>query len=145
LEKNADILICDHARKDALPGSLSWTFIDDSVKHGIIQLRDRYVIGGLPNTARPVGGGGVTKGTRTAFTHEDDVFLVSWLHSHGDSHDGNKVYQEMAAKVSGIIEFRVYHIIVTCAMGGRDEARRMLTFFLHRIPGILGSRGGTAL
>jgi hypothetical protein len=103
LEKNADILICDHARKDALHGSLSWTFIDDSVKHGIIQLQDRYVIGGRSDTARPVGGGGLTKGTRTAFTHADDVFLITWLHSHSDSREGNKTYQEMAAKVSQVV------------------------------------------
>ena len=34
LEKNADHLIADHFRKDCPPGSISYTFIDASIKMG---------------------------------------------------------------------------------------------------------------
>ncbi|POR38302.1 Telomeric repeat-binding factor 2-interacting protein 1 [Tolypocladium paradoxum] len=94
LEKQADILIADHARKDAPAGSCSWKFVTESVEHGIIQLKDHYRIGPAPGVPRQVGSSRPIKGTRTPFTHTDDVVLVKWVLSQGRYFTGNKVYQD---------------------------------------------------
>ena len=37
LEKQADLIIADHARKDTPPGSISWKFIEQSVAKGVLE------------------------------------------------------------------------------------------------------------
>ncbi|KAI1064801.1 hypothetical protein LB507_000821 [Fusarium sp. FIESC RH6] len=98
LEKHADMLIADHARakKDAPLGSYSWQFIEDSVKNGIIQLKDRYLIGPPPNAPRPVGSGQPTKSTRTPFTREDDARIARWVLEHPTDQKGNEIWKEYA-------------------------------------------------
>ncbi|KAF5025583.1 hypothetical protein F66182_2327 [Fusarium sp. NRRL 66182] len=93
LEKQADMLIADHARKDVPPGSYSWKFIDDSVKNGIVQIKDRYLIGRHPDIPRPVGSNLPKKSTRTPYTREDDARLAKWALAHADEVKGNKIWQ----------------------------------------------------
>lgn len=100
LEKNADILIADHARKDAPPGSYSWKLIEDSVKHGVAQLKDRYAIGPDPVKPRPVASGGPSRSGRTEFTAEDDASLVRWVLSYNKHRTGNIIYQQLEQEVS---------------------------------------------
>ncbi|PHH87427.1 hypothetical protein CDD83_8896 [Cordyceps sp. RAO-2017] len=89
LEKNAEILIADHARKDAPAGSCSWKFITESIDNGCMQLQDRYLKGPTaPTTA------GRSKFGRTAFTHADDVALAKWVLSHERRVSGNAIYQQ---------------------------------------------------
>ncbi|KAK7421527.1 hypothetical protein QQZ08_009942 [Neonectria magnoliae] len=94
LEKHADILIADHARKDAPAGSYSWKFISDSVENGFIQLKDRYRIGRDPELPRPVGGGRGAKATRTPFTADEDAAAAKWALTHTVDRTGNKIWQE---------------------------------------------------
>lgn len=108
LEKNADMLIADHARKDSPPGAYSWQFIADSVKNGVIQLKDRYRIGGDPELQRPAGGGGMTRSGRTQFTRAEDALLARWVLSHALDRSGNKIYQELGAQVSWLSPSRNY-------------------------------------
>lgn len=94
LEKDANLLIADHARKDAPSGSFSWKFIYDSVENGIAQVPDKYRIGPDPDAARPVAGGGLTRAGRVPYTHADDAFLAKWILSKpGLSRGGNELYQ----------------------------------------------------
>ena len=93
-EKDADMLIADHARKNIPAGSYSWKFITESVEHGIIQLKDRYQCGRDPDLPKPVGVGGATKGTRTPFNSTDDASLAKWVLSHSQQRSGNKIFQE---------------------------------------------------
>lgn len=88
------MLIADHARKDAPAGSYSFSFIEDSVKNGIIQLKDRYRIGRDPDLPRPVGAGGVTKSSRTPFTSAEDAALAKWVLSRPGNSTGNKIFQD---------------------------------------------------
>ncbi|KAJ6437809.1 Low-affinity potassium transport protein [Purpureocillium lavendulum] len=105
LEKDADILIADHARKDAPPGSYSWKFVTESVDNGIIQIKDRYRIGPDPDLPRAVGSTSRPgKTTRTPFSHEDDVALVKWVLRSGQHLAGNKIYQEFEQTVSSVSE-----------------------------------------
>lgn len=99
LERNADVRIADHARKDAPPGSCSWKLIEDSVKYGALQLPDRYQIGPDPNIPRPAASGGLTKNTRTPFSHADDAALAKWVLSKPNKREGNAIFQDFALLV----------------------------------------------
>ncbi|KAL7913257.1 TRF2-interacting telomeric protein/Rap1 C terminal domain-containing protein [Trichoderma velutinum] len=95
LEKDADMLIADHARKDAPLGSYSWKYITESVNAGIIQVEDKYLIGPPPNQRRSVLTGAHAKRTRTAFSEQDDAIVVKWVLKNGINTAGNKMYMEL--------------------------------------------------
>ncbi|KAJ4192601.1 hypothetical protein NW755_003748 [Fusarium falciforme] len=98
LEKHADMLIADHKRLDAPPGSYSWKFIEDSVRNGIIQIKDKYRIGPDPDLPRPVGAKHGAKTTRTPFTKDDDANLARWvLSQRSQQQQGNAIYQQYEA------------------------------------------------
>ncbi|GAB0135811.1 hypothetical protein EsDP_00004136 [Epichloe bromicola] len=96
LEKDAQMLIADHARKDSPPDSISWKYITESVCNGIAQLTDRYRIAPSSNAANSAP----KKLTRSAFTDAEDAALVNWVLSEtkGQSKhcSGNTMYQKFA-------------------------------------------------
>ncbi|KAK4061159.1 transcriptional regulator family: ARID/BRIGHT [Trichoderma aggressivum f. europaeum] len=94
-EKDADMLIADHARKDAPLGSYSWKYITESVNAGIIQVEDKYLIGPPPNQHRSVLTGAHVKTTRTKFTEQDDAIVAKWILKNGINTAGNKMYMEL--------------------------------------------------
>ena len=99
LEKNADMLIADHARKDVPPGSYSWKFIADSISKGMAQRQDKYAIGRPATEPRPAASGGLTKGTRAPFTQAEDAVLTKYILERmrlGESTSGNAIYMEWA-------------------------------------------------
>ncbi|KAL4804509.1 Rap1 Myb domain-containing protein [Aspergillus unguis] len=101
LEKDADILIVDHKRKNLPPNTYSYQFIEKSIQRGILQDLDDYKAG--PSSMRPVGATNVpTRGHRLAYTTQDDQFLYDYMQpyerSGGASIRGNKIYQELAAQ-----------------------------------------------
>ncbi|GAO18286.1 hypothetical protein UVI_02023210 [Ustilaginoidea virens] len=102
LEKDAHMLIADHARRDAPPDSYSWTYIADSVRNGTAQLTDRYRILGRPATSGSRGSGRTSaplKSTRTPFSAADDAALANWVLSHGSNRSGIQIYQDFAETV----------------------------------------------
>lgn len=100
-EKDADMLLADHAKKYDVPaGSYSWRFVEDSVKNGIIQLKDRYKIGRELDVPRPVASGGGTKRLRSQFTSAQDAALAKWALEHPVDRTGNKIWQEYEKIVS---------------------------------------------
>lgn len=107
LEKNADYLIADQARKDCPAGSLSYKFIEDSMSNGILQLEDRYRFGRDPEVARPVGHAGLRKASRTPFSTEDDHALAKWVLSHPTNRLGNAIYQDFEAQVCAVHALRL--------------------------------------
>lgn len=101
LEKYADVLIADHARKDAPPRSVSWKYVNDSVARGELVNIDEYRIHDA-NVPRPVGSTKPTKGTKVPFSSQDDAILVAWVRQQAkarESVSGNKIYQLLAEKV----------------------------------------------
>lgn len=102
LEKHADVIIADHARKDAPHGSVSWKYVADSIKAGELCIIDKYRIGHAA-VPRPVGSTQHVKATRTPFTAEDDRRLIKWVleqERRGERSSGNKIYQEFAEQVN---------------------------------------------
>ncbi|KAI0382269.1 TRF2-interacting telomeric protein/Rap1 C terminal domain-containing protein [Hypomontagnella monticulosa] len=96
LEKNADYLIADHAKKDTPDGSYSFKLIEDSIKAGALQDFEKYLC--KPTTSVKAA---TQKGTRTQFSAEDDLILTKWVVKHermGDSGSGTSIYKDLAAK-----------------------------------------------
>ncbi|PTB42881.1 hypothetical protein M441DRAFT_162711 [Trichoderma asperellum CBS 433.97] len=98
LEKDADMLIADHARKDAPLGSYSWKYITESVKAGIVQVEDKYLIGPPPGQPRPVLAGSRARKSRIPFTELDDAILAKHVLQQGIDTAGNRMYQDLEAK-----------------------------------------------
>ncbi len=106
LEKDADILIADHARADAPPGSYSWTFIEASVNNGKLEGLENHPAGLARGAVRPVGSSQPSKSSRTPFTAADDRVLAEWVtkaERQGLSTKGNKIYIDLAIIVRSSI------------------------------------------
>ncbi|KAK0733239.1 hypothetical protein B0T26DRAFT_683206 [Lasiosphaeria miniovina] len=118
VDKQADIRIHDHARKDVPSGQgfVSWKFIEESVKKGDLCDVNDYII---DNPSAPVSAlasarasaparasvptpkTAPVKQTRTPFTREDDELLGAWVRrcrDQGESIGGNAMYQKFAEK-----------------------------------------------
>ncbi|KAL7621856.1 hypothetical protein AAE478_007356 [Parahypoxylon ruwenzoriense] len=95
LEKNADYLIEDPSRINTAPGSLSYTFIKDSVEAAALRDPEDYLCRpeSRQNAPRRFG--------RMPFTNEDDLILTEWVMNHqrtGGYISGNKIYVDLEAE-----------------------------------------------
>ena len=110
LEKQADIVIADHARAKYAPeGSASWKFITESVETGELKDLDEYIIAdtsasktAMKSPGNAVGNSAPMKMTRMPYTQEDDKFLRKWVANAlkaGGSARGNVIYQELEKAV----------------------------------------------
>lgn len=104
LDTQADYVIADHVRKDAPVGSISWKWIEDSVKNGRLEDFEQYPAGSQTQQFQSVGsrsGQPIRKG-RTPFTTEDDRILMEYCtraERRGASMKGNQLYEEIAQQV----------------------------------------------
>ncbi|PYI14253.1 hypothetical protein BO99DRAFT_345443 [Aspergillus violaceofuscus CBS 115571] len=101
-EKDAEIKIVDHKRRNLPPDTYSFKFIEDSIRKGRMQNLEPYRAG--PSEARPVGASYIpTRNHKVPYTVADDQFLWDWMQKYERdstaSISGNKIYQELAAKV----------------------------------------------
>ncbi|KKY20751.1 putative transcription factor [Phaeomoniella chlamydospora] len=101
LEKNADIKIVDHVRKQLPPGACSYRFLEESVQNHQLAEIENHLVHPQGRQARPVGSiSTASKGSRTPFTASDDQFLYDWvkpIEDAGGSVSGNKIYQDIEA------------------------------------------------
>jgi hypothetical protein len=107
-------MIADHARKDAPPGSFSWTYIEKSVANGKLQDLENHRAGPVAGASRPVGSDRPTRGTRTTFSTADDRSLAAWVtkaEARGLSTKGNSIYQQLEKIVS---RFTIWRICADC-------------------------------
>ncbi|KAL8850765.1 MAG: hypothetical protein Q9221_004333 [Calogaya cf. arnoldii] len=102
LEKEADVKIVDHARKQQLPGTYSYQYIEDSVRNGALEDLEKHAVGLPVGTIRAVGSViQPAKSSRTKFTAQDDQQLVSWVRTfeqRGGATSGNEIYKQLEAK-----------------------------------------------
>lgn len=106
-------MIADHARKDAAPGSYSWTWIDKSVKNGKLEDLESHHAGPAVGVSRPVGSSQPSRNTRTPFTAADDRALALWVTSaerQGLSTKGNDIYQQLE-RIVGLLIIRMAILI----------------------------------
>lgn len=101
LDKHADFLIADHAKRDVPAGSYSWKWIEETVKRGRLMEREDYLIGAPGHESRPAGSV-PQKSTRNAFTKQDDLLLAQFVTKYerqGIAVSGNVIYKRLEAKV----------------------------------------------
>jgi TRF2-interacting telomeric protein/Rap1 - C terminal domain/Rap1 Myb domain len=99
LEKQADVLIVDHARKNAPVGTHSYRYIEQSIKNGTLEDLADHVVGPASRTDRPVGSTTtMSKGTRSRYTEEEDQLLWNWVkpfEDRGEHTAGNEIYKQL--------------------------------------------------
>lgn len=102
LEKQADVKIWDHLRKNPPPDVHSYNFILHSIEKGELQDLDEYRVGINSRVDRPVGSiVTASKGSRTRFTQADDQILYDWLtpyRERGGAYRGNEIYKQLEMK-----------------------------------------------
>lgn len=106
LEKQANFVIADHARKNAPPGSVSWKWIEQSLKTGALEDVKKYPAGPSERQIREVGSAIPPRRGRTPFTSEDDRILMEWVaeaERSGASIKGNEIYKELEKLVSQLL------------------------------------------
>lgn len=81
----------------------SYTFIEQSIKQGVLANPDDHLAGPPAGTIRSVGSTTVRpKGSRTTFTAEDDKMLVAWVRNSvlkGAAENGNNLYKQLESHV----------------------------------------------
>ncbi|KAK5110017.1 hypothetical protein LTR62_006384 [Meristemomyces frigidus] len=104
IEAQADHVVADHMKKDAPPGSISYTFIDAAIQNSELPDPHDYAAGPAAGAIREVGSIGIPgKTTRTAFTAEDDRVLWQWVEracQEGGMPKGNEIYKQLEARNS---------------------------------------------
>lgn len=115
LEKKADYLIADHKLpRFCPPGSISYKFIDESIKDGQLCDPQHHLAGPALGESREAGAiDRPTKGGRTAFTTEDDNILYKWVRdcmAAGMPISGNTIYQELERKVGTAMSTTPKHL-----------------------------------
>lgn len=98
LEKQADFVIADHARRDAPTGSYSWKLISTAIEDGAMPDPADYPAGPPLGTVRDIASGVPGKSKRTAFTLEDDKELWQWVQEQapgGYGVKGNEIYRRL--------------------------------------------------
>ena len=99
LEKNADIIIADDARKEVVSGSYSYKWIDQSIKNGALEDLDDYLAGPQMGAPRAIGSmSRPMKNIRTPYTAEDDRVLFDWVQAQaqrGGSTSGNETFKQL--------------------------------------------------
>ncbi|KAF2680888.1 hypothetical protein K458DRAFT_344746 [Lentithecium fluviatile CBS 122367] len=102
LEKQADYMITDHCRRDCPPGSISYRFVEQSVKKGELEDPEQHLAGPPVGTARPAGSAArPAKGGRAAYTAEEDRILYKWVRDcegRGLLSGGNEMYKQLESK-----------------------------------------------
>jgi hypothetical protein len=99
LEKQAEVLIVDHARKNAPVGAHSYKYIEQSMRKGTLEDLADHVVGPVSRTDRPVGSTTtMPKGTRSRYTEEEDQLLWNWVkpfENRGGYTAGNEIYKQL--------------------------------------------------
>lgn len=101
-ETQADILIADHEREDIPPGSISWTFIVESIRKGSCQDFEQHRAGSVTGKSRHINCQIGVK-SRTAFSAADDQILMEFClnaEKKGMDLKGNIIYMQLEQKVT---------------------------------------------
>ncbi|KAA8644317.1 putative transcription factor Rap1 [Aspergillus tanneri] len=100
-EKDAEIKLVDHARKNLPADTFSYRYVENSVRKKRLENLDDYKAG--PSATRPVGATNIPRrGHKIPFSLEDDQILWDWMQPHENNKSapisGNRFYQELAEK-----------------------------------------------
>ncbi|CAI7635077.1 unnamed protein product [Penicillium glandicola] len=104
MEKDADVKLVDHTRKDLPRDTFSYQYVERSINKGRLEDLEVYRVG--PSAPRPMGASNIpTKSTRSYFTLKDDQILFDWVESFGQEPgapvQGNRIYQDLSELFPG--------------------------------------------
>ncbi|KAJ5595105.1 uncharacterized protein N7459_001313 [Penicillium hispanicum] len=96
LEKDADMKLVDHTRKNLPPDTYSYRYVERSIQTGLLE--DPAVHRAGPSAPRPMGATQIPKkGTRSDYSLKDDQIVYDWVYPFeqepGAPISGNKIYQ----------------------------------------------------
>ncbi|KAJ5452980.1 hypothetical protein N7445_001163 [Penicillium cf. griseofulvum] len=99
MEKDADVKLADHTRKDLPKDTFSYQYIERSIKKGRLEDLEAHRVG--PSAPRPMSAFNIpTKSTRSFFTLKEDQILFDWVdpfeHEPGAPVQGNRIYQDLS-------------------------------------------------
>ncbi|KAH1434645.1 hypothetical protein KXX32_009849 [Aspergillus fumigatus] len=100
-EKDADIKLVDHTRKNLPSDTYSFKFVEDSVRRGELADLEAYRAG--PSAPRPVGATHIsTRAHKIAYSIQDDQLLWDWVQAYEKDPrapiSGNLIYKQLAEK-----------------------------------------------
>ncbi|GAQ03385.1 telomeric repeat-binding factor 2-interacting protein 1 [Aspergillus lentulus] len=100
-EKDADIKLVDHTRKNLPSDTYSFKFVEDSVRRGELADLEAYRAG--PSAPRPVGATHIsTRAHKIAYSLQDDQLLWDWVQPYEKDPrapiSGNLIYKQLAEK-----------------------------------------------
>ncbi|GFF72246.1 hypothetical protein IFM53868_00766 [Aspergillus udagawae] len=100
-EKDADIKLVDHTRKNLPTDTYSFKFVEDSVRRGELADLEAYRAG--PSAPRPVGATHIsTRAHKVAYSLQDDQLLWDWVQPYEKDPrapiSGNLIYKQLAEK-----------------------------------------------
>ena len=99
LEKQADYVIGDHVRPDSPPGSVSYTFIEQSLRDGKLANPEDHPAGPTQRVVREAGSAArPTRKSKVQFTTEDDRILYTWVkecQNKGGRALGNAIFMQL--------------------------------------------------
>ncbi|KAJ5506508.1 hypothetical protein LT330_004583 [Penicillium expansum] len=99
MEKDADVKLVDHTRKDLPRDTFSYQYVERSINKGRLEDLEAHRAG--PSAPRPMGAFNIpTKSTRAFFTLKEDQIVFDWIEHVGKEPgapvQGNKIYQDLS-------------------------------------------------
>lgn len=100
LDKQADVRLVDHAKKNNAPGTHSYRYVERSIRKGRLENLSDHAVGVPRRVGRPVGSTTTAPrlGTRMPYTPEEDQFLWNWMkpfEARGGQWKGNEIYKQI--------------------------------------------------
>ncbi|KAK5048304.1 hypothetical protein LTR84_005974 [Exophiala bonariae] len=100
-DKDADVKLVDHARKNNAPGTHSYKYVEVSIRNGRRENLADHAVGIATRVSRPVGSTTTTpRQGRIPFTSEEDQQLWDWVKPYqesGGTWKGNEIYKQLEA------------------------------------------------
>ncbi|GAD97567.1 conserved hypothetical protein [Paecilomyces variotii No. 5] len=100
LEKDADIKLVDHVKRDAPPDSFSYQYVENCIRSGRLVSLEAHRVGPAEPRPRPMGASHIpARAHRKQFTKEDDEILLEWVkqsEKSGLATAGMKMYETLA-------------------------------------------------
>jgi len=99
MDKDADVRLVDHAKKNNAPGTHSYKYVENSIRKAVLENLADHVVGPATRVSRPVGSTTTApRHGRTPFTNEDDQQLWDWVQPYVDqglAWKGNEIYKQL--------------------------------------------------
>jgi hypothetical protein len=99
LDTDADVRLVDHTRKNNVPGTTSFQYVESSIRKGTLEDLASHAVGVRNRVSRAIGSTVTApKHGRTPFTEQDDQVLWNWLKpfmDRGGADKGLEIFKQL--------------------------------------------------